>query len=360
MKKNVLILFFVLAKVYLSAQVYVYSPKQIEFINDSIIHLGISYRVTPEDFGDKKLGGIKSLRVDALKFKTSKTLSFTPNITSLVLESTKIEFFDWKDLPRGITAMKLGSVPMKMVHFETAHLPRNLKEIHLKGDWSHQQVQTLLDQNDSLQTLVLEGLKLEKFIIENKTIIYLGLVDMDLSKIIIRDMETLSELFVDACNSFNMSYLNGMKMLSHITVQDSRVRNLNALKDASFLNSLTVRNSTFEGDAIEIVNDSLLKLRLTNVSPHQIKLLTPSLKQLDISGNEKLALSGLKECSDQLTHFYAYETTILGLDMMSYSFQELLFFGGLTDLRRDTLPAGYMEYTCSNCTGTLKRVPNDW
>lgn len=83
-------------------------------------------------------------------------------------------------------------------------------------------------------------------------------------------------------------------------------------------------------------------------------------KQLDLSQNGKILIYGLEQFSDQLTHFYAYKTSLTNIDLSKFRFQNLIFFGGLENINKETLPKNYTEYQCSACTGSLKSVPNQW
>lgn len=362
MKKQFYILLIgLIPQFQLVCQTYVYSTDEINTLNDSIENLGISCKITPEDFGSRAFDQVKSIRVDAKNFETTRILSFTPNINNLVIESNRIDFFDWKDLPSGITSLKLGALPDKMKHFEPSYLPKNLKEIHLRGKWSNQQLQSLLEANTHVEKLILEELELNEFPIAIKTVNYLGLVGMDLAKsIVFNDLPSLNILFIDECQSLDMVFIQRMGGISEITIQGSKIQNQEYLKNAMFLKELTIRNSEFKHRVISISNNSLLKLRLTNINLHEVSLNTSALKQLDLSNNGKITLNGLAHYSNQLTHFYAYETSLVNVDLMDYSFRSLSFFGGLENINRKTLPNGFIEYACSTCTGTLKRVPNDW
>ena len=362
MKKQLFILLTtIIAQFQLVCQTYVFSPEELITLSDSVEHLGISYNITPKDFDSRVLEQVKSIRIDVKEFQTTKILAFTPNVHSLVIESDKIGFLDWKDLPRGITTLKLGSIPKDMKHFDPEYLPKGLKEIHLRGKWDNQQLQYLLEANTHLEKLVLEELPLNEFPIGSNTIRYLGLVDMNLSKaIVFGDFPLLNVLFIDECKAFDMTAIHRMEKISEITIQDSEIRNHYCIEKAKHLKELTERNSQFKAVVIDLSKSSLSKVRLTNIEPHAVILNTPSLRQLDLSNNGKMVLTGLEQFSNQLTHFYAYETTLTNVGLMDNSFQNLSFFGGLENIDRKSLPKDFIEYACSTCSGTLRRVPNDW
>jgi len=342
----------------LVSQTYVYGPDELRLLPDSVTHLGISFEAKYEDFNTKVYNQIESVEFTR-NFKNSKVFAFTPNLKRVLIAGGQIDCFDWEDLPSKVTSLQLGNVPRNMENFKSS-LPTNLKTLHLGGKWKTEQITSLLSSNNNLEILTIEGARLKDFILESSTLRYLGLVKLNLSKITFKDVNSLSTLFIDECKLLDMNMVDEMLKLQEIVIQSTKFNQLVQIEKLPQLEELTIRNSMAKSKHVVISSNSLLKLILTNIHPTSIAVNAPALRQIDVSENGQITLSGLKSISNQLTHFYAYETTLKNVSLVEYSFQSLGFFGGLENINRKTLPKDFIEYSCSTCTGTLRRVPNDW